>query len=140
MTAVEAFCQFYQRLDHASVAHLANIYANNVVFVDPVTKHEGIEALTGYFENLLANTASCSFEIKKVSQAQDTSFVQWIMHFQHPKLAANSLISVHGLTELRVEQNKVVYHRDYYDMGEMIYEHIPLLGRIIRWLKQRLAQ
>ena len=36
-------------------------------------------------------------------------------------------------------RNKVHLHRDYFDAGALLYEHLPLLGRTIGWLKRRLA-
>lgn len=139
MQAVEAFCQFYQKLDAQSASFLPTIYADKIIFIDPVSQHNGIDAVIKYFDNLLSNTTNCTFDITRVSSSNDVTYVTWIMHFSHPKLASNKLISVHGITELQIEHNKIVYHRDYYDMGEMLYENVPLLGRIVRWLKQRLA-
>jgi len=34
----------------------------------------------------------------------------------------------------------IVYHKDYYDLGEMVYEHIPLLGFFVKKIKKRLAK
>ena len=36
------------------------------------------------------------------------------------------------------EDGKVIYQRDFLDVGAMIYEHVPLLGKVIRYLKQRM--
>ena len=139
MTAVDAFCQFYQKLDASSVTALADVYANDVIFVDPVKQHQGLPALTAYFANLLENTENCVFDIKTVVTNDSATFVTWVMHFQHPKLASNNAISVSGVTELHIENDKVNYHRDYYDMGEMIYEHVPVLGGVVKWIKRRLV-
>ena len=31
---------------------------------------------------------------------------------------------------------RIVYHRDYFDAGALVYEHIPLMGRAIWLLKK----
>jgi hypothetical protein len=36
------------------------------------------------------------------------------------------------------DDNLVVYHRDYFDMGEFIYEHVPVIGWIIKKVKAKL--
>ncbi|WHI49643.1 hypothetical protein P3339_14310 [Microbulbifer sp. MLAF003] len=36
--------------------------------------------------------------------------------------------------------DKVFYHEDFYDMGAMVYEQVPLLGSLIRKIKSRLGQ
>ncbi|HDY7901818.1 TPA: nuclear transport factor 2 family protein, partial [Vibrio vulnificus] len=49
-------------------------------------------------------------------------------------------VEVKGVSHLKFEAGKVIYHRDYFDLGEMLYENLPLLGGIIRAIKQRLGQ
>ena len=35
--------------------------------------------------------------------------------------------------------DKVYYQQDQYDLGAMIYEHIPVIGPVVRFLKRRLG-
>jgi hypothetical protein len=34
---------------------------------------------------------------------------------------------------------RVIYHRDYWDAAEELYENVPLLGGFMRWLKHRIG-
>ena len=43
-----------------------------------------------------------------------------------------------GASHLRLADNRIAYQRDYYDLGAMLYEHIPLLGGAVRAVKARL--
>jgi hypothetical protein len=43
-----------------------------------------------------------------------------------------------GISHLRFGE-KIDYHRDYFDLGQMVYEQIPLVGRIIKTIKKRLS-
>ena len=52
----------------------------------------------------------------------------------------NKYINVDGITQLKVVDDIIVYHKDYYDLGEMVYEHIPLLGYFVKKIKTRLAK
>jgi len=36
-------------------------------------------------------------------------------------------------------EERVTYQRDYFDAGAMVYEHVPLFGWIVRWIKRLLA-
>jgi hypothetical protein len=36
-------------------------------------------------------------------------------------------------------QGKVIYHRDYFDMGAFIYERVPVLDRVIAYVKGKLS-
>jgi hypothetical protein len=45
---------------------------------------------------------------------------------------------VRGATHLRVgADGLIVEHRDYWDVAEELYEKLPLLGTLMRWLKRR---
>ena len=62
------------------------------------------------------------------------------MFRNHPSLRAGDTIRVEGASYLRTHNGKIYYHRDYFDMGAMLYEHLPLLGRIVQRIKKRLGQ
>ncbi len=44
-----------------------------------------------------------------------------------------------GVSVMELKSNRIVFQRDYYDLGEMVYERVPLLGRLVRKLRERLA-
>jgi hypothetical protein len=53
---------------------------------------------------------------------------------------SDKVITLDGTTQLGVKDDIIVYHKDYYDLGEMVYEHVPLLGFVIKKIKGRLAK
>jgi hypothetical protein len=46
-------------------------------------------------------------------------------------------VVVPGMTYLRFA-DRISYQRDHFDAGALVYEHVPLLGWLIRLLKRRL--
>ena len=44
-----------------------------------------------------------------------------------------------GVSYLTFEDGKIREQRDYYDLGAMLYEHVPLVGYVIDKIKQRLT-
>lgn len=139
MQAMQKFTSFYRHLDQKSLSRLDELYAQDVVFIDPVTRHQGLFELSEYFSVLMENTQNCSFDINKTVHDEDSIFVAWQMTFQHKKLNAGKIIKVDGVSELQIAGDKIRYQRDYYDMGEMIYENVPLLGCVIKTIKRRLT-
>jgi hypothetical protein len=140
MSAIEKFVSLYQELDQSSVEKLADVYAPFIYFIDPVTTHKGIDQVSGYFTQLLRNTNSCHCKVTRIIGQSEHYTVRWEMRFSHPRLRRGKTIIVEGLSELTVEQNKVVYQRDFYDLGEMVYQHIPVLGWLINKIKKGLAE
>ena len=139
MTAIENFKHFYQQLNDKDISGLPDVYASDIEFIDPIATHYGLPDVTNYFAKLFKSTRSCSFDIKNVHGTGPNSYVvEWQMCFVSKKLSKHNEISVDGVTMLKTHNNLVVYHRDYYDMGQLVYENIPLLGRIVKKIKEQM--
>ncbi|RTZ15646.1 nuclear transport factor 2 family protein [Vibrio aquaticus] len=137
---VQSVVNFYQKLNKSNLHLLAEVYHQEVVFEDAAHRLEGREALEDYFEALYANVKRCDFSIHEHQQVGDSGFLTWQMSLEHPKLSKGSVIYVNGVTHIKFSQGQVIYHRDYFDLGEMLYENLPLLGSVIKSIKQRLGQ
>lgn len=138
MNPIENFIYFYQHFSQDSVAQLSTVYTDDITFVDPVATHHGLPALTRYFSNLLGNTQRCDFCLTEIKQLQDSAYISWQMNFRHAKLNAGELIQVEGISQVMIRNNKIMFQRDYYDLGNMLYEHVPVIGALIRYLKRKL--
>lgn len=128
---------YYKDLHEADLSELHTIYADNVVFKDPVHKIQGLVELEDYFETMCADLSDCRFEYLDEIVTEDSAYIKWIMHFRHPKLG-NKLISVRGVSHLKYA-DRIDFQEDFYDMGAMLYEQLPVLGNVTRWLRHRLA-
>ena len=135
---VEKIIDFYRGFDQEPWPGLAEIYADNVVFQDPLHRIEGLSALTRYFEGTTKNINYCRFDIHDHHESAGTASLFWVMNFSHPRLKKGKPLTLEGMSHLRFDE-KINFHRDYYDMGEMLYEHIPLLGALVRRLKVNIA-
>lgn len=143
MKVIDRFCQIYADITQIKPSDLADIYRDDVEFIDPITRHKGIDEVKKYFENLLDQAQSCKFDITSILPTTDnqsgvTHCVTWTMHLRLK--TGNKYICVDGITLLKVDDDMIAYHKDYYDLGEMVYEHIPLLGYFVKKIKTRLAK
>lgn len=146
--------ELYSSFDQNLVANLSKIYRPDIVFQDPLHRIEGIDNLTRYFEGMLAGLAECQFEfnevienhslnaagVSKVSSTHALRIQQavlfWTMRYRHKKLAGGKLLSISGNSHIKY-QEKIFYHRDYFDAGAMLYEHLPMMGYAIKLIKKR---
>lgn len=95
--------------------------------------------LQAYFAQLYANVSELGFTFHGYDQVQDGSgYLRWTLHYRHPRLSRGQRIDVAGCSHL-LWHEKVYQHRDYFDAGALLYEHLPLMGPAIGWLKGRLA-
>lgn len=141
MSLLDNFCTFYQHLGKADLSDLHHIYTDDVCFIDPIATHHGIVTVKRYFERLMISTKQCAFKIHNIIQCSENTLhvdfvVNWTMDVE---LNNGRKVSLDGLTELKVNNKGIYYHRDYYDLGQMVYEHIPVFGAVIRYIKKRLS-
>lgn len=138
------FVETYQKLGTDNLELIKTIYDDNVEFQDPAHRLQGLSQLEAYFANLYQNLASCTFVVNGVMWQQQQAAVYWVMEYCHSGLNAGRPIRVegHSLIKSNCDKNdeKVVYHRDYVDMGAMVYEYIPVVGFAIKKIKQRMAR
>ncbi|GAB3241277.1 nuclear transport factor 2 family protein [Pseudaeromonas pectinilytica] len=134
------FIALYQQLNLQQLHRLPEVYADEVIFIDPAHRIEGLAALGDYFAALYQRLAYCRFEIVSQQQQGEQAWLSWVMTFSHPRLAAGQPIRVEGATRLEFDaEGKVRVHSDYFDLGAMLYEQLPLLGPLVRLIKGRLG-
>ncbi|WED22724.1 nuclear transport factor 2 family protein [Vibrio sp. JC009] len=137
---IETVAEFYKSLSLDNLHQLNDVYHKDVQFHDPAHEIHGIENLYNYFKSLYKNVDACTFHIRSHMQKSSVGFIVWEMSLQHPRLKGGKTILVDGCTHIEFYQDKVLYHRDYFDLGEMLYENIPVLGETVRSLKNRLGK
>ncbi|MCG9786380.1 nuclear transport factor 2 family protein [Vibrio barjaei] len=137
---IEIVSEVYQKLNKNNLHLLEQIYHKDVVFEDSAHRLEGWEQLSAYFDSLYTNVIKCDFDIRHHQQVEDSGFLTWTMQLQHPKLNGGEAVEVNGVSHIRFSGDRVIFHRDYFDLGEMLYENIPLLGFVIKNIKQRLGK
>ncbi|UXI04062.1 nuclear transport factor 2 family protein [Photobacterium sp. TY1-4] len=135
---IHQFVEVYSQLskDHLSV--LENLYHPDVIFEDPAHQVIGWDNLQAYFTRLFKTVSECRFEIHDTVADGQKAYVEWEMIFSHPRLSGGATRKVHGCSRLEIQEHRIIRHRDYFDLGEMLYEGVPVLGAVVRQLKARL--
>lgn len=138
---MKEFIHTYTSLNRDNLAQLENIYSKEIHFIDPVHQITGLENLRQYFSALFQNIHTCSFNITHALQSENEGNIQWDMSFSHPKIKHGKEITLSGMSHIKFDEHGLVfYHRDYFDMGAMIYEHLPIFSVFIKMIKRRLSQ
>ncbi len=139
-SALEHFFNTYQRLNRDNLDLLSGIYSEDIRFSDPAHSLNGLSALRDYFAELYANVEQIRFDFSPPRISDDQVFVQWVMHLRHPRLNRGGVVEVPGISCLHFAENGLVDdHRDYFDLGLLLYEQLPLLGPLVRAVKRRFS-
>ncbi|MHA7113203.1 nuclear transport factor 2 family protein [Pseudomonas promysalinigenes] len=136
---LQDFAKRFARLQGDNLDALSELYSEDITFRDPLHHIQGLPALRAYFQQLYANASDIGYEFTGADEVgPGQGYLRWTLHFRHPRLAHGRPITLQGCSFLQW-RDRVHAHQDYFDAGALLYEHIPLMGSAIRWLKGRLA-
>lgn len=135
--ALNTLFDTYNNLDSGSLNLLDSIYDESIVFEDPIRRIEGLSNLKQYFDRLYKNVVNTTFSSCLTIEEGDHAAISWTGRIQHQTFNQSRPITIHGVSVLHYE-DKIKYHRDYFDLGQMIYENITFLGGIIAIIKRKL--
>jgi ketosteroid isomerase-like protein len=136
-TVLQRFSEVYTHLTKDQLSALKTVYSPEIEFQDPLHQVHGYAAFEAYFRALYSNLESCRFEIQQLFYQDNQACVIWTMHFVHPQLNSGKPVKVEGASHLQFNEDYIEKHRDYTDLGQMLYEHIPVVGWVIRGIKSR---
>lgn len=134
---LQNFIDVYSALETDNLTSLEIVYHPNVTFIDPLHQVEGFASLLQSFHSSYQNIHECDFVIDNVFETEQQAAVYWTMTFTHKTLNSSNPVTVIGHSYLRAFQDKVIFHQDYLDVGAMIYEHVPVIGLLIKSIKNR---
>ncbi len=143
MNAFEAFCKHFEQFHNSPLSDLRKFYTEDVEFIDPLNHLHGLTKTRSYFSKLRRSVSECTFIIQSVNHTSnddhETIFLTWVMSLKTVSASSKAVV-VEGVTHLKVGQQGIFYHRDYFDVGELIYENVPLLKWVIKGIKRKLRE
>jgi limonene-1,2-epoxide hydrolase len=137
METLTQFKKLFNHLSAGNIHEIQSVYSDGVTFQDPFSRVEGIDELMEYFTGAYANVISCQFDFgDPVINGRDVC-IPWIMRLRHKRIRSGHQVNVDGISQLVIHGGKVTSHRDYFDVGQLLYENLPVLGKAIRWIRSQ---
>lgn len=128
----------YESLRPQSIDALLACYAENARFRDPFNDVVGRRAIGAVFAHMFETVEKPSFRVSGRFDSADAVVLRWEFGFHSARLGGAQAIT--GLSTLRFDSDGlVVEHLDYWDASGNLYEKLPLIGGLLRWLRRSLA-
>ncbi len=135
--AVKRIVQRFEHLAPVDLPRLGEIYTPDARFKDPFNEVQGVAAIARIFEHMFATLDGPRFVIRDVIVQGEQCFLSWDFVFCMRRFDRAEQV-IHGATHLRLAADgRITEHRDYWDAAEELYEKLPVLGALMRWLKRR---
>jgi ketosteroid isomerase-like protein len=131
---------FYESISASDVAGLGELYAADAFFKDPFNEVRGVPAIARIFEHMFVQVDAPRFTVHETIAQGDAAFLAWDFEFSFRRPLPAGPRRIRGCTHLRFDAaGRVSMHRDYWDAAEELYEQLPGIGVLMRWLRRRAA-
>lgn len=136
---LQRFLAMFGDLTQKSVAeHAGRVYHDDVWFNDTLKTVEGLRELESYLSDTAENVVSCRVLPEDWSETADGLYLRWQMEIEFKKVAKGEVCRSIGMTHFRLaEDGRISYHQDYWDSASGFFDHVPILGTAIRWIRGR---
>lgn len=136
--SVQNLVTFFEQLKPEDLPRLPELYASDACFKDPFNEVQGLAAIEHIFAHMFRALDTPHFIItERIVQGQQC-FLVWDFRFRFKRFDTETWQTVRGGSHLVFnEEGRVTVHRDYWDAAEELYEKLPLVGGLMRWLKRR---
>jgi len=162
---IEQLDQYFQLFQGAayrgavSVGQISDRVHPDVTFKDPFQQIHGQAALCRLLNHFHHNVQQARFSVESVSLSEPFSglsgiesaateppeqpdYQRWLVKWRFEgelKLIGHWRFS--GVSEIDMTPDqRVIRHTDYWDAGEHFYEKLPLLGRLLTWIRHKVAR
>jgi steroid Delta-isomerase len=136
----QAYARYFDELSTASKAELVKLAHPDIRFVDPFNDVRGIDKLLAVFDHMFETTREPRFVTEPPIVAGNTAFIKWRFTCTIDNRFYKKPITIDGVTEVTFDADGLITaHIDYWDAASQLYEKLPLLGGLLRLIRQRLA-
>ena len=135
--AVARIVARFENLSVQDLSLLAEIYTPDARFKDPFNEVQGVAAIQRIFAHMFESLDGPRFVIRERIVQGEQCFLSWDFIFRMKRFSTEEQV-IRGGSHLRLAADgRIAVHRDYWDAAEELYEKLPLLGALMRWLKRR---
>jgi Uncharacterized conserved protein (DUF2358) len=137
---IQPLIKLYNEIKQVSLAdQIAQTYADKLFFNDTIVTLHNRQDLLKYLQHTQQQLDSMSFEVLSVQEKGHDLLVRWTMHTRFTVMGQRRSIQSIGMSHLRFNsEGKIILHQDYWDSMQGFYQHLPIIGGILQWIKNGL--
>ena len=123
-----------------NMSRAADVYAKDAFLNDTLKTVRGGQAIEDYFVETCDSLEYARVKFDDTLRSEDGSYyLRWTMVMKSKVINKGNEIETIGVSHIRFDkEGKVLVHQDYWDSARGVFEHIPIIGKGIRIVKNRL--
>ncbi len=137
---IGGFSRVYENFhDNTLEQRVTETYAETVYFNDTLVTLSTRKELIDYLVKSGERTNYIKTRILDVAQSGDDTYVRWQLEMSFDVMGSARTSNTVGMTHLRFDEGgKIVLHQDFWDSAGGFYQTLPLVGRLISWVRDGL--
>ncbi|MGV3571572.1 MAG: nuclear transport factor 2 family protein [Ramlibacter sp.] len=138
--AADRLVALFEGFSPADLGRLEGYYTPDALFKDPFNEVQGLPAIRRIYAHMFEALERPRFVVNSRVVDGDACFLEWEFRFAYRSFRRGETQLVRGGSHLLLAADgRILRHRDYWDAAEEVYEKLPVLGGLMRWLKKRAA-
>lgn len=136
--AIGRFRDFFENVTRESIRQKTpDLYAEEVWFNDTLKTLRGRKAVEAYFLKTMDHVDLFKTVVDGVARSGGDFYVRWTMDIRFK--GAKEPVRTIGVSLLRFDsRGRVVLQQDFWDSAAGFYEHLPVLGGVLQWIKSKI--
>ena len=127
---------WFINLNESTLGDIVSYYDENVFFKDPFNEFNGREKLKKLFLHMFITFKNPHFIFIDTIENSKEIFMTWDFIFSYKE----KLFKIHGSSHLKLNDEEIiVYHRDYWDVGEELLLKIPFIKSLYGILQNKFS-
>lgn len=139
--ALGRFQAFFENMTPEQVRNtVGQVYAPQAWLYDTLVLHHGIDEIKPYFIKTAERAAGVRVEVLDILRSGHDFYLKWSMEIDWSAFKKGKTTRSYGMSHLRFnDTGQVIMHYDFWDSTNGFFEHLPLIGSVIKWIKQKVA-
>jgi len=130
--ALQRYIDYWHWLTPESVRALGRVAVPGFSFRDPFNQLVGLGAVEAMLHDMFARLTDPKFEVVDAAISGDTAYLKWIFTAKGWRLE--------GMSEVQFNADGLALrHVDHWDAAAQVYERLPVIGWVLRFLRRRLG-
>ena len=136
MKRLTEFKEWFLHLNETTLYEIDSYYDEKVFFKDPFNEFNGRDKLKKLFLHMFIIFKNPHFVFIENIENSEGIFMTWDFIFSYKE----KLFKIHGSSHLKLNDEEIiVYHRDYWDVGEELLLKIPFIKSLYEILQNKFS-
>lgn len=125
--------EFFQKMSEESVKNVAELYAPDATFRDPINTARGPQSIEAVMADLFHQLKNIRIVVREQHGNDHAGCLIWTMHYDFRGKSR----SLPGVSHFSFDQaGLVVAQEDYWDASFVLYGEFPVLGFLMRAIRR----